>query len=174
MNKIFKMAPGSGIYYIIRSSEDRSAMIGWNTLTYDIKSGKWFEWLQREFPSYDDCVEILREDQRELRDFRLNNLHRCAQESILTVMAGVEGKSWSFLDVVVEEFRPYERRYVGFLIDEYSEKELEEAEQFVEMWHYDSETRHPHICYSGFLPVYEWEVDPISIPPDPAYAENRP
>lgn len=173
MEKDFNMPPGTGVYYIIRSSEDRHAMIGWSTLHYDNKSGKWFEWLKRDYETSTDGEELYRKDMCALREFRRDNQHRCAQESVLEATAGVEGKVWSFLSVSVEEFRPYERREVGFVIDEYTEKELTEAKRFVEQWHFDSETRYPHIYYNGFRPSYEWEVDPISILPHPAFADSE-
>ena len=173
MDKDFDMAPGTGVYYIIRSSEDRDAMIGWNTLHYDSRSGKWFEWLKREYETSRDGEELYKKDMHALRKFRHDNLHRCAQESVLDAMAGIEGKAWSFLHVSVEEFRPYERREVGFIIDEYTAEQLEEAKRFVEQWHFDSETRYPHIYYNSVPPSYKWEVDPISIPPDPAFADEE-
>ena len=147
-------------------------MVGWDTLYYDSRVGKWFEWIQYEFSHRDDGDELLAKEEAALWKFRYDNLDRCAQQSVLMVTAGKKAKIWSCLQVTVEEFRPYERRCVGCVIDEYSEKHLMEAQQFVEQWHCDSETRYPHICYSGFFPAYQWEVDPISIPPDPAYVES--
>lgn len=173
MDKFFNMAPGTGVYYIIRSSKDRLAMIGWDTLHYDHKSGKWFEWIRCEFSTSDEGTKLLRKDENKLRVFRRANLDRCAQESVLEITAGIKGKVWSCLQVSVEEFRSYERREVGFIIDEFTAEQLKGAMKFVKQWHYDSETRYPHIYYKSFRPFYEWEVDPISVHPDSVFAESE-
>lgn len=126
-----------GSYRIIRSSQDKDMMIGWNgkDLEYDETSQRWFESTGFGYCSERDCSACLDADSMDMDVVRREHPECAVRESFWDIIYGEEHEFPAELLIVCEEFENGKCHSFTISVDFCSEEEAEELKEKVERWH---------------------------------------
>ena len=145
-----------GNYRIIRSSEDRKAMIGRGDVEYDKTCKRWFESTGGGYCAWDDAQYLLDADESDAIDFRNDHPNLSFRESYWDITYGEDDLIAERALFVLEEFENGEPHAYNFIVDDVSPEELAKWRKAVWRWHVYGEMKLDNLkCDSSWETVID-------------------
>lgn len=146
MNNIFR--PAVGYYCITRSSEDKNAMIYWNTPEFDSSCGRWFESCGCSFASWRDAKYLQETDDLEMEVFRENHPNISVKESLYEIEYGKEPETVESAWIFLAEYDGRKSRCFSFTVENVTRRKWLVWERAVRDWHATGEFKTTQFsCY---------------------------
>jgi hypothetical protein len=140
--------PAVGRYSIIRSSENKKAMIHWNAPKFDSKCGRWFESCGYDFASWRDAKYLQEADDLELESFREKHPDIRVKESYCEIEYGKQTDMIEHAWIFLVEYNGSKNRSFCFNVDHVTKHKWLVWERAIRDWHATGEFKTTQFsCY---------------------------
>ena len=130
-----------GYYNIIRSSEEKNAMVHRSTAKYDSKCGRWFESLGCDFSSWRSAKYELEADDLAIESFREKHPDMRVKESFCEVEYGKDADIIEHAYISLSEYNGNKNRSFRFSVDNVTKHTWMAWERAVRDWHATGELK---------------------------------
>lgn len=140
--------PAVGYYSIIRSSEDKNAMIHWNTPEFDSSCDRWFESCGCGFASWRDGKYLQETDDLEMEVFREDHPNICVKESFCEIEYGKAPETIESAWIFLAEYDGRKSRCFSFTVENVTWRKWLVWERAIRDWHATGEFKTTQFsCY---------------------------